>query len=153
MSNYIEDIRSKVGNMPIILNAVAGVVMNSNQQILLQERADTHNWGLPGGYMEYGETFLETLHREMLEDSGLKVEVVDMLGTFEQGFVTYPNGDQAQVITRLYLVEPAGGELLREQTDETLSLRYFSFDELPPLFNQQNMDMIKVTAKYFHEEF
>lgn len=152
MSDYIKDIRSKVGNMPIILNAVAGVVVNDAQQLLLQERTDTHNWSLPGGYMEYGESFLETLKREMLEDSGLEIEVVDMLGTFEQGFTTYPNGDQAQVISRLYLVEPAGGQLLTEQTDETLSLKYFSFGELPPLLNQQNMDMIKAAAKYFHEE-
>ncbi|GAW64276.1 NUDIX hydrolase [Ligilactobacillus acidipiscis] len=153
MSDYIKDIRGKVGHMPIILNAVAGVVVNDEHKILLQERTDTHNWSLPGGYMEYGETFLETLNREMKEDSGLKVEVVDMIGTFEQGFTTYPNGDQAQVISRLYLVEPAGGSLLKEQTDETLSLKYFSFSDLPPLLNQQNMDMIKAAAKYFHEEF
>ncbi len=153
MSNYIKDIRSKVGNMPIILNAVAGAVVDDGHKILLQERTDTHNWSLPGGYMEYGETFLETLDREMKEDSGLEIEVIDMLGTFEQGFTTYPNGDQAQVISRLYLVEPAGGGLLQEQTDETLSLKYFSFESLPPLLNKQNMDMIKATARHFHEEF
>ncbi len=153
MSNYIKDIRSKVGNMPIILNAVAGAVVDDDHKILLQERTDTHNWSLPGGYMEYGETFLETLDREMKEDSGLEIEVIDMLGTFEQGFTTYPNGDQAQVISRLYLVEPAGGGLLQEQTDETLSLKYFSFESLPPLLNKQNMDMIKATARHFHEEF
>lgn len=57
MSDYIKDIRGKVGHMPIILNAVAGVVVNDEHKILLQERTDTHNWSLPGGYMEYGETF------------------------------------------------------------------------------------------------
>ena len=153
MSDYIKDIRSKVGNMPIILNAVAGAIVDADHKILLQERTDTHNWSLPGGYMEYGETFLETLNREMKEDSGLTVEVVDMVGTFEQGFTTYPNGDQAQVISRLYVVEPAGGSLLTEETNETLSLKYFSFSKLPTLLNQQNLDMIKATAKYFHEDF
>ncbi len=153
MSDYIKDIRSKVGNMPIILNAVAGAIVDADHKILLQERTDTHNWSLPGGYMEYGETFLETLNREMKEDSGLTVEVVDMVGTFEQGFTTYPNGDQAQVISRLYVVEPVGGSLLTEETNETLSLKYFSFSKLPPLLNQQNLDMIKATAKYFHEDF
>src|SRR5699024_9485970 len=153
MSDYIKDIHSKVGNMLIILNAVEGAIVDADHKILLQERTDTHNWSLPGGYMEYGETFLETLNREMKEDSGLTVEVVDMVGTFEQGFTTYPNGDQAQVISRLYVVEPAGGSLLTEETNETLSLKYFSFSELPPLLNQQNLDMIKATAKYFHEDF
>ena len=63
VSNYIQDIRSKVGHMPIILNSVAGAIVNDHQEILLQERTDTKNWSLPGGYMEYGESFLETLKR------------------------------------------------------------------------------------------
>ena len=58
MANYIKDIRSKVGHMPIFLNAVAGAVVNDQGQILLQQRTDAGNWSLPGGMMEYGETFV-----------------------------------------------------------------------------------------------
>lgn len=147
MSNYIRTIRSKVGHLPIILNAVGGAVVK-NQQILLQERTDTKNWSLPGGYMEYGETFLETLQRELLEDSGLQVKPLALIKTFDQGFTTYPNGDQAQVISRLYLVKPVGGHLITSPTDETLSLKYFDFSNLPPLLNQQNQEMITCIAKY-----
>ena len=73
MANYIKDIRSKVGHMPIFLNAVAGAVVNDQRQILLQQRTDAGNWSLPGGMMEYGETFVETLKREMKEDAGFEV--------------------------------------------------------------------------------
>ena len=76
VANYIKDIRSKVGHMPIFLNAVAGAVVNDQRQILLQQRTDAGNWSLPGGMMEYGETFVETLKREMKEDAGLLVEPV-----------------------------------------------------------------------------
>ncbi len=83
MANYIREIRSKVGHMPIFLNAVAGAVVNEQGQLLLQKRTDAGNWSLPGGMMEYGETFVETLQREMKEDAGLLVEPVKALHTFE----------------------------------------------------------------------
>lgn len=148
MANYIQDIRAKVGHMPILLNAVAGAIVNSKQQILLQERTDTHNWSLPGGYMEYGETFETTVHREVLEDSGLEIEIIAPIKIFDDGFTKYPNGDVTQVISMLYLVKPTGGQLISEPTDETLSLRYFDFDALPPLLNQQNLEMIQATEHY-----
>lgn len=148
MANYIRDIRAKVGHMPILLNAVAGAIVNSKQQILLQERTDTHNWSLPGGYMEYGETFEQTLHREVLEDSGLEVTIIAPIKIFDDGFTEYPNGDVTQVISMLYLVKPVGGQLIQHPTDETLSLKYFDFDNLPPLLNPQNAEMIQATATY-----
>lgn len=148
MANYIRDIREKVGHMPILLNAVAGAIVNEQNQILLQERTDTHNWSLPGGYMEYGESFHQTVHREVLEDSGLDVEIIAPIDIFDQGFTEYPNGDVTQVISMLFLVHPIGGHLINEVTDETLSLRYFDFDNLPPLLNQQNLDMIRGTEAF-----
>ena len=142
VANYIKDIRSKVGHMPIFLNAVAGAVVNDQGQILLQQRTDAGNWSLPGGMMEYGETFVETLKREMKEP----------LHTFEQGFTTYPNGDQAQIICRLYLVKPVGGGLEQADPNETLALKYFNFDQLPPLFNTQSRDMIACVRAYLDGE-
>ena len=65
MANYIREIRSKVGHMPIFLNAVAGAVVNEQGQLLLQKRTDAGNWSLPGGMMEYGETFVETLTKDL----------------------------------------------------------------------------------------
>ena len=152
VANYIKDIRSKVGHMPIFLNAVAGAVVNDQGQILLQRRTDAGNWSLPGGMMEYGETFVETLKREMKEDAGLMVEPVKPLHTFEQGFTTYPNGDQAQIICRLYLVKPVGGGLEQADPNETLALKYFNFDQLPPLFNTQSRDMIACVRAYLDGE-
>lgn len=152
MVDYIKDIRSKVGHMPIILNAVAGAIVNEHHQVLLQERADTHNWSLPGGYMEYGETFTETLLREMQEDSGYQVKIVEQIGIFEQGFTIYPNGDETQVISMLYLVKPIGGTAIQTQTNETLSLAYFDLDQLPPLLNQQNYDMLMALKNFLQKQ-
>lgn len=151
MADYIKDIRSKVGHMPIILNAVAGAIINQKNQVLLQKRSDTHNWSLPGGYMEYGESFQDTLWREMQEDAGYEVEILTQIGIFEQGFTIYPNGDETQVISIFYLVKPIGGTAITGETDETLALAYFDLDNLPPLLNQQNADMLHALKVYLQK--
>ncbi|KJW12524.1 NUDIX hydrolase [Levilactobacillus spicheri] len=151
MANYIQEIRALVGHKPIILNASGGILLNDRQQVLLNLRTDTHNWSLPGGYLEYGETFDQACIREYKEDAGLDVAIVQPLGLFDQGYTTYPNGDQAQVISRLYLVRPTGGHQLDHATDETLDLQYFSFDDLPPLLNQQTADMLAAGQRYCQE--
>lgn len=151
MANYIKEIRELVGHKPIILNAAGGIVANDQHEVLLNLRTDTHNWSLPGGYLEYGETFAAAMVREYKEDAGLDVKIVKSLGIFDQGFTTYPNGDVTQVISQLYLVQPIGGHTLDQSTDETLDLKYFPLDQLPPLLNQQTADMLAAAKAYFDQ--
>jgi len=148
MANYIQEIRALVGHKPIILNASGGLLLDDQQRVLLNLRTDTHNWSLPGGYLEYGETFEQACVREYKEDSGLEVAIDRPLGIFDQGYTTYPNGDVTQTISRLYLVHMVGGQTLQQTTDETLDLKYFSFDDLPPLLNQQTADMLAAGQRY-----
>ena len=45
--------------------------------ILLIERAnEPKGWAIPGGYVDYGETFEEAARREAREETGLEVELV-----------------------------------------------------------------------------
>lgn len=148
MANYIKEIRALVGHKPIILNTAAGILVNDQQEVLLNLRTDTHNWSLPGGYLEYGETYAEACVREYKEDSGLDVKIVAPIGIFDKGETVYPNGDVVQTITELFLVTEIGGQQLQHATDETIKLAYFSFDNLPPLLNQQTADTL-VAAKAF----
>lgn len=59
---------------------VAGVVVvNRDDELLLQLRdgnthIDPHRWCLPGGHVEPGEDAEAAAHRELLEETGLKVE-------------------------------------------------------------------------------
>ncbi|QMU08700.1 NUDIX hydrolase [Levilactobacillus suantsaii] len=142
MANYIREIRDLVGHKPIILNAAAGILLNDRHQVLLNLRTDTHNWSLPGGYLEYGETFAQACVREYQEDSGLRVSIVRPLGLFDRGQTVYPNGDVTQIISRLFLVTQTGGHTLQQATAETLKLDYFDLTDLPPLLNDQTTAML-----------
>jgi ADP-ribose pyrophosphatase YjhB (NUDIX family) len=55
----------------------AGVVFNEMGQILLIEHVFRAHfpWGLPGGWVEHGETPAETVRREVEEELGLRIEV------------------------------------------------------------------------------
>ncbi|WP_318767413.1 NUDIX hydrolase [Lactiplantibacillus carotarum] len=151
MANYIQEIRALVGHKPIILNTAAGILVDDQQRVLLNLRADTHNWSLPGGYLEYGETYAQACVREYQEDSGYQVRIIDRIGIFDRGEAAYPNGDVAQTISALFLVEPVGGQALDHATNETLGLDYFDFDDLPPLLNQQTADMLAAAHTYLEE--
>lgn len=55
---YISELRKTIGSRPIISVGATVLVTNNQQEVLFQHRSDTHDWGLPGGSMELGETRL-----------------------------------------------------------------------------------------------
>ena len=67
MANYIKDIREKIGHDAVFMPAV-GAVIYENGKILLQKRQDDGKWATHGGCMELGETYLQTLERELKEE-------------------------------------------------------------------------------------
>ena len=78
--DYIKWIRSKVGHDTIFLNFVGGVIWDQKGHVLLQRRADKNKWGFPGGAMELGESASEAAIREIKEETGLDVEVSQLIG-------------------------------------------------------------------------
>ena len=142
--NYIQSIRKKVGKDKIILNFTCGILSQSGK-ILLQKRADKGTWGLPGGAIELGESAVEALVREFYEETGITVKVHKLLNVYTKYSDSYPNGDEAQVITILYLVKPENTVSNNSfVSDETLELELFDHKDIQniTIVNQQHQDMI-----------
>ena len=62
--------------------AVSAVIFRE-QRILLVRRARSPGKGfysLPGGRVEFGETLYAALHREVDEETALRIEIVDLAG-------------------------------------------------------------------------
>ncbi|MBU8820479.1 NUDIX hydrolase [Mycolicibacterium goodii] len=53
--------------------SVAGIVV-ADDSVLLTQRANNGAWEPPGGILERGETFIEGVRREVLEETGILVE-------------------------------------------------------------------------------
>ena len=71
---------------PRVVVGVAAVIWDKSGKILLIRRGKAPRkgeWSLPGGKVEFGETLLEAVKREVLEETGLTVEVLGMIDVVE----------------------------------------------------------------------
>jgi len=68
---------------PLHSVSVAGVVFDDQGKVLLIERRDNGQWQPPGGILETHETFEEGLRREILEESGILVDVQRLTGVYK----------------------------------------------------------------------
>ncbi len=132
MDNYIKTIRKMVGNTRIFLPGIRAILLNDLDQVLLQKRTDMNIWGLPAGAVEIGETVMDTLKREVMEETSLTVISAEPMALYsgkKQQF-SYPNGDQIQPFAMAFLVTEWEGE---PQVDgvEGHEVRWFAFDQLP----------------------
>ncbi|KKU04142.1 MAG: ADP-ribose pyrophosphatase [Candidatus Woesebacteria bacterium GW2011_GWC2_47_16] len=148
--NYIKWIRSKVGHAPIFGNHAAAVIFDNKGRILLQKRRDNKKWGLLGGHIEIGETFRETVVREVEEESGLIVGPGKLLGIYliPPNRLFYPNGDVVVPIGVVFYCRVLKKDKsIGKSSKETLELRYFAENELPEIWNPQTEKIIKDAFK------
>ncbi len=133
MDNYIKKIRKFIGHAPM-LSAGATVVVLKDNKILLNLRADTNTWGIPGGAIELGETLEQTAARELKEETNLEAESFTLLNVFsgKDFYFEYPNGDKLYSVVVLYLADGVKGEV-KITDDESFELKYFGRKELPDL--------------------
>lgn len=69
---------------PII--GVGGVVI-ADERVLLIRRAHAPlkgQWSIPGGTLEVGETLIEGVRRELAEETGIEVRVLEIIEVFER---------------------------------------------------------------------
>ena len=52
------------------------------REILLMRRSDNRHWGLPGGYVEPGESVVVATEREVREETGYEIEVGRLVGVY-----------------------------------------------------------------------
>lgn len=63
--------------------SVAAAVVDSGGRILAVQRRDNHAWQPPGGVLELHETIAGGLKREVLEETGVRVEPVALSGVYK----------------------------------------------------------------------
>ncbi|GCE03062.1 NUDIX domain-containing protein [Dictyobacter aurantiacus] len=100
--------------------AVSALIFHEGQ-ILLALRRDIGWWNLPGGGMEIGETVEDAVHREVLEETGLKVEIEQLVGVYSK--------PQKQEVVLTFRCHVIGGSLTT--TEESSECRYFAIADLP----------------------
>ena len=151
MADYIKYIREKVGHDRVILVG-AGIYVYKDGKVLLQRRKDNQMWGSNGGAVDIGERVEDTAIRELYEEAGLIAHDLELLGVFsgENMFFTYPNGDEAYIISIAYICRNFSGELLPDP-DEVTELKWFDIDDLPENISLPDSESLAAFVKYVKE--
>lgn len=132
MSDYVRELRELVGTRPLILPG-SSVIVVGDGRVLLLARSDTHDWGLPGGLMEPGESFEETARREVLEETGLRLDELTLLGLFsgKEYYYRYPHGDEIFNVTAAFVAHVPGTAEITVDSGEARTAEWFAPDALP----------------------
>ncbi|MGN9837108.1 NUDIX hydrolase [Nonomuraea sp. H19] len=120
---------------------VTGVVRDRDGNVLLLRHRfwpEDRPWGLPTGGAKRGETFEQTVVREVREETGLEVRVGEL--------VHLRSGFQLR-IEIAYAAGYAGGGTMRLNTTEILEARWCAPDDLPEGLLESHRLLIKSSLR------
>ena len=100
--------------------SVAGIVINEDGRVLVVQRRDNAHWEPPGGVLELGETFEQGVAREVVEETGIEVEVDRLTGA-------YKNLTRG-IVALVFRCHPVAGS--PQETDESQRVRWFTLDQV-----------------------
>ncbi len=111
------------------------ILLNENNEILLGLRKARHAglYGLPRGMLHFGETFEECARREVIEETGLILNHVEVISV-TNNIKTMQNENIHNVSIVLLSKEFSGG-LQNTEPEKCHGWNWFNLKELPtPLF-------------------
>jgi 8-oxo-dGTP diphosphatase len=118
-----------VGVGAVIVRRAAGEA--ATPEVLLVRRAHPPlegEWSLPGGALEVGEKLREAVAREVLEETGLEVEVGAVLEVIDSIFPDAEGRTQYHFVIVDYLCRPQRGEAVA--SSDAAELRWARPDQL-----------------------
>lgn len=121
-----------------VLPAAFAAVRNRTGEILLVQRIDDGNWELPGGRIEVGESVTQAVVREVVEESGVMIELTGLAGVYsDPSHVLVDPGDAVhQQLALCFHAIPASddpGEEPRPDGIETTAAAWFDPADTPAL--------------------
>jgi ADP-ribose pyrophosphatase YjhB (NUDIX family)/ribosomal protein S18 acetylase RimI-like enzyme len=117
--------------------AVGIVIEKDGGVVLIQRKNPPHQgrWVLPSGYIEADESAEEAAMREAEEETGLKVEIIEMAGVN-----SFPEGPPLSGIMIFFRARPVGGTL--RAGDDAADARVFTPEEMPLLPFRTHREMM-----------
>ncbi|MDQ3712483.1 MAG: NUDIX domain-containing protein [Acidobacteriota bacterium] len=113
--------------------SAAVIIENEKGEILLLDhvlRPDS-GWGIPGGFLGFGEQPAEAVRRELIEETGLELEMVEMI--------------RVRVVNRhieiLFRAKANGVASVKSR--EINAFGWFKVDEMPEKMNQTQKSIIE----------
>jgi len=122
---------------------VAGCIPEWNEQILLCKRGIEPRygyWTLPAGFMEIGESSVESALRETAEEANARVEAIELYAVFN---IIHVN--QVYMMFRSHLLD-----LEFSPGDESLEVKLFKENQIP--WDELAFTAIRQTLKFYYQD-
>lgn len=151
--NYLLDLRKIVGTRPLIACGAGVAIVNTDNKLLMQKRADNGCWGLIGGMMELGESIDETAKREVFEEVGIILDKIDFFRVYsgKDFYYKYPNGDEVYNVINVFTVRYSEFPEIKIDNKEVKEARFFDFDKLPTHINPPDVQIIEDIIDFYHK--
>lgn len=101
------------------------------RRLLLIERGNPPfegRWALPGGFVDQGEQVAQAAPRELAEETGLQVDVLELLGVYD----TPGRDPRGWTVSVVYIARLEDRPQVMG-ADDASDARWFAVDELPAL--------------------
>jgi 8-oxo-dGTP diphosphatase len=91
---------------------VGGVIISGGRALLVRRGSPPleGQWSIPGGMLESGETLLLGVRRELLEETGIEVKVLELIEVFERINLDGEGKARYHYVVLDYLCEAVRGE-------------------------------------------
>lgn len=123
---------------------VLAVVRRGDAFLLVEEKKHGGGWYVPAGRVEPGESFVEAVRRETLEEAGLDITVDGVLRVEHS---PHPNGARLRVIFAASPVDPDAAPRATPN-EHTLGARFVTLDEIADmqLRGSEVLEMLRAVA-------
>ncbi|WP_026197269.1 NUDIX domain-containing protein [Sciscionella marina] len=138
--DYIDDPDAPAINS--VVPSVVCVVRDELGRVLMIHKVDNDLWALPGGGHDPGESIVETVVREVREETGVEVEVTNLTGTYTNPNhrMAYADGEVRQQFSLCFTARQVGGAPRKDGT-ESKAVRWVDLADLPSLNIHPSMRM------------
>jgi 8-oxo-dGTP diphosphatase len=134
----IREVGRHVLRRPVV--GIAAAAHTKDDRWLLIRRADSGEWALPGGTLEWGETLRTAIARELLEEAGVEsLELGRLVGVYSEPWRD-PRFHAVTVVVEAEIDVPTRRPL---NPVEILEARLFTRAELPTVLSHNMTPMLE----------
>lgn len=108
---------------------VRGAVFRGGEILLVREASDGGRWTLPGGWADVNQTAVESVVREVREESGFRVEAVKLAAVLDRTRQGHRPPHPFHVYKLFFLCDLIGGEATTSH--ETSEVAFFAENAIP----------------------
>ena len=141
---------------PVIFTTTDAVVVQSGHILLVQRKAAPGYglWALPGGFLEYDEYVVDSMIRELREETKLRVPVPILKGSIKSKEVfDHPKRSlRGRTITHAFLIELPNGPLSKVKGgSDAAQAKWFPIAEVLNMGNQLFEDHLSIIQHFLGE--